>query len=178
MIFLFSTESIKISKERLGTSAAVGDAVGVVGVANVAFIKVDLAGGGAAALHLGLLDDLGHTLTAITSGEVALALRQRVHGRVSRRVEPRPASDPALELGKGGVALQLEVPSAAAGTTGLEEHLRAGYLGEAGHLVEGVAAGKLDTGGDRGTAEGAPHGKDAADAGGAVGGAEVAAALE
>ena len=64
-------------KGRKGTSeaaaAAMGHAVGVVAVGNVALVEVDLAGGGAAALDGDALHGLGDAVAAVN-----VALRQRV----------------------------------------------------------------------------------------------------
>nr|ACN36207.1 unknown [Zea mays] len=162
-------------------AAAVGHAVGVVAVADVALVEVDLAGGRAAALDLDVLHGLGDALAAVPRGEVALALRHGVDGLVAGGDEAAGAGgDAALERGEGGVPAHLEVAAAAAaaGAAGLEEHLDAGDLGEAGHLVEREAAGELDPRGDGGAADAGPGGHGAGDAGGAVGGREVPAALE
>jgi hypothetical protein len=160
----------------------VGHAVGVVAVADVALVEVDLAGGRAAALDLDVLHGLGDALAAIPRGEVALALRHGVDGLVAGGDEAAGAGgDAALERGECGVPAHLEVAAAAAaaaGAAGLEEHLDAGDLGEAGHLVEREAAGELDPRGDGGAADAGPGGHGAGDAGGAVGGREVPAALE
>jgi hypothetical protein len=158
----------------------VGHTVRVVAVGNVAFVKVDLAGGRAAALDLDVLHGLRDALTAVPRGEVALALRHGVHGLVGGGDEPAGAGgDAALELREGRVPAHLEVAAAAAPrAAGLEEHLDARDLGEPRDLVEREAAGELDPRGDGGATDVGPGGRGAGDAGGAVGGGEVPAALE
>ena len=127
-----------------------------------------------------MLHGLGDALAAVPRGEVALALRHGVDGLVAGGDEAAGACcDAALERGEGGVPAHLEVaPAGAACAAGLEEHLDARDLGEAGDLVEREAAGELDPRGDGGAADVAPGGHGAGDAGGAVGAGEVPAALE
>jgi hypothetical protein len=156
-----------------------GHSVGVVAVANVALVKVDLAGGRGAALDLDVLHGLRDALAAVPRGEVALALRHGVDGLVAGGDEPAGAGgDAALELREGGVAFHLEVAAAPSRAAGLEEHLDAGDLWEPGDLVEREAAGQLDPRGNGGAADVGPGGGGAGDAGGAVGAGEVPAALE
>lgn len=160
-------------------AAAMGNAVGVVAVGNVALVKVHLAGGRAAALDLDVLHGLCDATAAVDIGEVALALRQGVDLLVAGGEEAAGGgAGAALELREGGVPAHLEVAVPAAGAAGLEEHLGAGDLGEAGDLVEREAAVELDPRRDGGPAELGPGGHGAGDAGGAVGPGEVAAALE
>jgi hypothetical protein len=154
--------------------------VGVVAVANVALVQVDLAGGRAAALDLDVLHGLRDALATVPRGEVALALRHGVDGLVAGGDEPAGAGgDAALELREGDVAFHLEVAAAAPSrAAGLEEHLDAGDLREPGDLVEREATGELHPRGDGGAADVGPGGGGAGDAGGAVGAGEVPAALE
>ncbi|XP_078442935.1 P-loop containing nucleoside triphosphate hydrolases superfamily protein [Wolffia australiana] len=162
------------------TAAAGGDggAAGVVG--EVALVEVDLGGGGAAALDLGLLGGLGDAGGAVGDGEVALALGHGgdAGGGGGVVAGGAAAGHGALQVGQDGVPPHLEPAAAAGGGAGLVEHFHAGDGGEGGDLVERVAPAELYPRRDGRAAEPGPHGRDPAHAGGALGRPEVAPALE
>lgn len=160
-------------------AAAAANTVGVVVVANVAPIEVNLAGDGGAALHLRLLHGGLDAGVAVGAAQIALALRDGVHGGVGGGVEPAPAGDPRLELVERRVPLLLEPgPPRLRRAAHLVQHIRPGDLREVGRLVGEVAAGDLHPPGHALAAEAAHQLRQPPDAAVAVSIVEVAPALE
>lgn len=143
-------------------------------------MQINLARNGAPTLDLRSLHSTLHALPTISIPEAPFALGQHVHRLVARRVEAMAGDDAVLQHRERRVPPLLE-PAArdVGGTAGLIEQLHAGDLREPGDFVEEVAAVQLDSGRGRGlAAEGGHEAWELGDAGVAVGGGEVAAALE